>query len=140
MRVSFIAGVLLTAAVVLAGTPPKAKTEAKAEKGPPAPPVAPKAGIKTPGVQIPIQSLTSEAEIAVETPGWPTIADSVFVPNSSKDQVTRIDPKTNKLLDAIGDLKTPCAGAVAAFGSLWIPNCGAQTLTRFDPKSDRTEL
>ena len=91
--------------------------------------------MKTPGIQIPFESLKPEAEVAVETPGWITIADSVFV--ESKSSVARIDPKTNKLLDPIANLKKPCSGTVVAFGSVWIPDCEGQTLTRFDPKSNK---
>ena len=99
---------------------------------------APKTGIKTPGIQIPFDNLKFETEIPVETPGWITTGDTVFVSNRSKDSLIRIDAKANKVLDAVSsDLKQPCSGSVVAFGSLWIPNCGTQTLTRFDPKANK---
>jgi streptogramin lyase len=99
--------------------------------------LAPKAGIKTPGIQIPIDTLKAEAEIPVETPGWITIGEAVFVPNSSKDAVVRIDAKTNKPLDPIAGLTKPCSGTIAAFGSLWIPSCGGHSLTRWDTKANK---
>ncbi len=120
-------------AAVLAAAPAPGKTG----KVSPSPPSTPKAGIKIPGVQIPVQSLKSEAEIAVATPGWITIGESVFLGDKSKDQVLRVDLKTNKPLDRIAGMKQPCSGTVFAFESLWIPNCGAQTLTRFDPKTKK---
>jgi len=98
----------------------------------------PKSGIKTPGIQIPFERLKSEAQIAVDTPGWITTGESAFISNRSKDALVRIDPKSNKLLDPILDLKQPCSGSVMAFGTLWIPNCGAGTLVRFDPKANKT--
>src|SRR3954454_13880455 len=45
---------------------------AEIEKGKAKRPAAPTAGIKTPGVQIPIESLQPEGRVAVETPGWIT--------------------------------------------------------------------
>jgi streptogramin lyase len=100
-------------------------------------PAGPKNGIKTPGIQIPIESLKSEAQIPVETPGWITVGESVFVPNKSKDAVVRIDAKANKPGEAIPNVKKPCSGMVVAFGSLWIPSCETQTLTRFDTKANK---
>src|SRR5215469_1391905 len=100
-------------------------------------PVPPKTGIKTPGVQIPIDSLKPEAGVPVESPGWITYGDAVFVPSKTKNLVLRIDPKTNKPQDPISGLNKPCSGAVAAFGTLWIPNCESQSLIRFDTKANK---
>jgi virginiamycin B lyase len=115
---------------------PPAKSEGKGKAAPPTP-APPRAGIKTPGVQIPFDSLQAEAEISVASPGWITAGDAIFVPDKSKGVVVRIDPKTNKLLDPIAGLKQPCSGTIVAFGSLWIPDCGAQGLARFDPKNNK---
>src|SRR6516225_6688049 len=109
---------------------------AKPEK--PAAPAAPKAGIKTPGIQIPVQALKPEAEIMVETPGWPTVAEAVFIPNRSKDTVLRAEAKTAKPLEPLAGLNKPCAGTVFAFGNLWVPNCGSQALVRFDTKTNKS--
>ena len=100
-------------------------------------PAAPKAGVKTPGVQIPAASLKSEAEIPVEGPGWIAISDSILVESKPKDSLIRIDPKTNKPLDPVAGLKKPCSGTITAFGSLWIPNCETRTVTRMDPKTSK---
>ncbi|HLH42755.1 MAG TPA: hypothetical protein VKV74_07210 [Bryobacteraceae bacterium] len=109
---------------------------AKSVKGAPAPP-APKAGIKTPGVQIPFQSLKAEAQISVETPGWIALGDPILVPSVSKDSVARIDPTTNKPLDPIAGVGKPCAGAISAFGTWWIPSCGSQSVARFEAKGNK---
>lgn len=103
-------------------------------------PVAgPKPGVKTPGVQIPFQSLKPLAEIPVEgTPGDVLVTDSVWVINSSKNSVARINGKTNKPAEAINDLHKPCSGLANGFGSLLIPNCGDQSLVRVDPKTGKT--
>jgi virginiamycin B lyase len=129
MRAFFAAGFICILVFPSSGAEPKSdKTAART-------PAPPKTGVKTPGIQIPFENLKPEAELAVETPGWITIADSVFV--QSKSTIARIDPKTNKHLDPIPDLKKTCSGTVVAFGSLWIPDCGLQTLTRFDPKAKK---
>jgi len=140
MRVIIAIGLFCIGASLIAAAPPDEakKPEAKkTEKGAPRPPSAPKEGIKTPGIQIPFESLKAEAQIPVETPGWITIGDAVFIPNKSKDLLVRADAKTNKTLDPIADLTKPCSGTLVAFGTLWIPNCGAQTVTRFDTKTNK---
>ncbi len=123
--------------VLFAGLAAGAKQGSTEAKSTPPPPVAPKTGIKTPGIQIPIQSLKPEAELASETPGWITAAESDFVPNRSKDTLLRAETKTGKLQDPIGGLSKPCAGSVFAFGGLWIPNCGSQALIHFDTKTNK---
>jgi virginiamycin B lyase len=117
-------------AALLAADKKGKETTAKA-----AVPVAPKTGIKTPGVQIPAASLKSEAEIPVEVPRWMAITDSVMMESKAKDSLIRIDPKTNKPLDPVAGLKKPCSGAIVAFASFWIPDCAAHTVTRMDPKT-----
>ena len=121
-----------------------------------------RAGVKTPGIQIPFESLKSEADIAVDTPGAAVMSGSILIPSKSKDQILRIDAKTNKPpepkpkpeekmdkpADAkpapppepvptgpVADIKQPCSGLVNAFGSFWIPSCGSQSLIRVDPKT-----
>ena len=84
---------------------PPAKSEGKGKAAPPTP-APPNAGIKTPGVQIPFDSLKAEAEISVASPGWITAGDAIFVPDKSKGIVVRIDPKTNKPLDPVAGLNS----------------------------------
>jgi virginiamycin B lyase len=116
---------------------PPAAAKAKDEKTVPPAPTAPKAGIKTPGIQIPADSLKPEAEIPVEMPRWIAVGDPVLVLDPSKDALVRIDAKSNKPLDPITGLTKPCSGTIVAFGSLWIPNCGSQTLLRWDTKTSK---
>ncbi len=71
------------------------KKSPKNSKAPIAPAV-PKAGVKTPGVQIPFESLKAEADIAIDTPGAAMMSGSILIPSKSKDQILRIDPRTNK--------------------------------------------
>ena len=147
MRVLIATGLFCIGASVMAAGPPDGndtkKPEAKKidakknEKGSPRPALAPKEGIKTPGVQIPFENAKTEAQIPVETPGWITIADAVFIPNKSKGVLVRVDAKSNKTLDPVADMHEPCSGTLVAFGSLWIPNCGNQTVERFDTKTNK---
>ncbi|MBV8847332.1 MAG: hypothetical protein JO307_31365 [Bryobacterales bacterium] len=135
MRTLIAATVCLITGGLIAAPPDPAKADAKSKAAPA--PIAPKAGIKTPGIQIPFENLKFEADIPVESPGFVNAADSIFVASKSKGTVARIDPKTNKTLDPITDLKQPCSGTLVAFGSLWIPECGPQKLTRFDTKINK---
>ncbi len=98
----FIATGLLSAATDsgLAGAKKKARV------------IAPKAGIKTPGIQIPFERLKAEAEIPIETPGWITTGETLFVTSQSKDMVVRIEARTSKVVEPILDLKKPCSGSV----------------------------
>ena len=97
-------------------------------------PQAPKAGIKTPGVQIPFGNLKAEAEFETPAkPDWVVFSTSAYVP--AADSIEKIDPKTNKKADPITGIAKPCGGMVSAFGSLWAPSCGNSSLVRIDPKT-----
>jgi len=97
-----------------------------------------KTGVKTPGVQIPMASLKPDAAFDVPgAPDWMAVGDSIWVSNEPKNNVTRIDPKTNKVVDAIAVGKAPCSGLVIGFDSLWVPNCGDQTVSRVDLKTGK---
>ena len=145
MRVMIAIGLFCIGAQFVTAGPPEGsetkkpeakKAEAKKnEKG--SPHLAPKEGIKTPGIQIPFEDSKPEAQITVETPGFITIGDAVFIPNKSKGILVRVDAKSNKTLDSIEDLHEPCSGTLTAFGSVWIPNCGNQTVVRFDTKANK---
>jgi streptogramin lyase len=96
-------------------------------------PVAPKAGIKTPGVQIPIASLKPEVELDA-APEWIGVTDLLLVPNAATGTMDRLDPKTNKITEPVAGVTKPCGGVVSAFGSAWVPTCADQSLLRIDPK------
>ena len=95
------------------------------------------AGVKTPGVQIPMANLKPEAEIVLEA-----AAESVFVNGESayvatKAQLLPLNLKTNKLDAAITALKTPCSNMVNAFRSTWTPNCAESKLDRWDARGSK---
>ena len=125
---------LVFCATLTAGGP--SKTNKAKAAATPAAPIAPKNGIKTPGVQIPFASLKSEAELPAEGAAWMTITGAaILVPSKPQDTLVRIDPKGNKAMDPVTGLNQPCAGAIVAFGSIWTPNCGSKSLVRVDAKT-----
>lgn len=98
----------------------------------------PRPGVKTPGVKIPIERLKPDAVFEVGgNPDWLAIDESVWVSNKPKDNVSRFDPKTNKVGATIdlGSGKRPCSGLAAGFGSLWVPNCGDRSISQIDLKT-----
>jgi virginiamycin B lyase len=124
--------ILLTVAALVAAP---VDPQRKAKEPKPAPP--PKFGVKTPGVQIPMALLKSEAEIAL--PGESLLfGEQVMVASRAQNTLTRVDAKTNKTAgEPVTGFDQPCGGLVAAFGSVWVPNCGKQTLSRIDPKTGK---
>jgi virginiamycin B lyase len=95
----------------------------------------PPTGIQTPGVQIAFSSLKPELELlAPSKPNWLYFSDSLFIPNSLKNSVEKIDPKSNKPGDG-PVVRKPCAGMVSAFTSLWVTSCEDGSLLRFDAKT-----
>ncbi len=100
--------------------------------------VAPKLGIKTPGVQIPFESLKSLAEIPLsDKPGAIFINDALWIVEPGKDSLVKIDAKTNKPGDPLVGFHKPCSGVANGFSSLLIPNCGDGSLVRYDLKSKK---
>ena len=95
--------------------------------------VVSRAGVKTPGVQIPFANLAAEAEAGVKAAEWLYFSGSLYAPNG--DAIAKVDAKSNKTGDPIAGLNKPCGGMVSAFSSLWSPQCGNGTLARIDPKT-----
>ena len=105
------------------GQPPQAPPTQPPQGQPAERPKRP--GVSTPGVRIPITKLKPEAVFELPgVPDWLAIDEQVWVSNSPKDTVHRLDPKTNKVVANITVGKHPCSGLAAGFGSLWVPNCG----------------
>ena len=110
------------------------------------PPQKPKRpGVSAPGVKIPITKLKPDAVFELPgVPDWLAIDEHVWVSNSPKDTVHRLDPKANKVVANITVGKHPCSGLAVGFGSLWVPNCGekdgtARSLMRVSLKEGKVE-
>ena len=104
------------------------------------PQTAPKRpGVTTPGVRIPITKLKPEAVYDFAgAPDWMAVDKEVWVSNSPKNMVARLDPKSaGATTFPVG--KHPCSGLAAGLGSLWVPNCGDSTVTRLDLTDGKTQ-
>ena len=106
-----------------------------------APPPAPRPkpeGVSTPGVKIPAEKLVPIAVFDIPgAPDWMAIDEHVWISNAPKGTVTRINPKTDTIVDTIATGKRPCSGLAAGFGSIWVPNCGDKTVSRIDLKTGK---
>lgn len=102
-------------------------------------PRPPRPGVKEPGVQRQMSTVTPIAVFPIEgSPDWQVLTeDSVWVTNGPKNTVHRLDVKTNTVSAVIEVGKRPCSGLAAGFGSIWVPNCGDKTLSRIDIKTNR---
>ena len=86
----------------------------------PSPPV--KTGVKKPGVQAPMSLLKPDATVDIPgSPDWIAVGESVWVSNFPKNNVTKIDPKTNKV-DKTIEVGVPGPGGDIAVGegSVWV--------------------
>ncbi|MFN7936474.1 MAG: glutaminyl-peptide cyclotransferase [Bryobacteraceae bacterium] len=98
----------------------------------------PKAGVTTPGVQIPMSKLKPEAEIAV--PGATAILgipEAVWV--GTLAGIVPIDTKLNKAGDRIAAVKAPCAGLATGFDGTWIADCGNKSIARLQAKTNESK-
>ena len=83
---------LLPSLLVLLAFSPQAQT----------PPRDKPQGVKMPGVQIPIGQLKPEAVYDVPgTPDWLAIDDHMWVSNSPKGTVSRLDPKSSTVVATV---------------------------------------
>ena len=101
-------------------------------------------GVSTPGVKIPITRLKPDAVFSLPgVPDWLAVDDHVWVANSPKNTVHRLDPKTNTVAATIEVGIHPCSGLAIGFGSLWVPTCGDKTggksLVRVSLKEGKVE-
>jgi hypothetical protein len=94
----------------------------------------PKAGVKTPGVQIPITSLKPEAEIPLSAPAGAILftADQALIPIPSGDQIVRVEGRSNKVLEPFAGIAKPCGGLASAFRNLWVVDCVSKALARVE--------
>jgi virginiamycin B lyase len=95
-------------------------------------------GIAQASLRIPMTSLKPDHVFPIPgVPDWQAIDEHVWVSNSPRGTVTRIDPNANVIVDTITVGKNPCSGLAAGFGSLWVPNCGDPSVSRVDLKTGK---
>ena len=96
---------------------------------------------KKPGVperQKPLSALVPDAIVSIPgSPDWIGIDDAVWISNYPKNNVSRIDPKTNQVAAVVEIGSKPCSGLASGFGSVWAPVCGDKKLVRIDAKTNR---
>ena len=99
----------------------------------------PRPGVSTPGVKREMSTITPAAVFPVPgSPDWQVMTeDAVWVSNSPKNTIHRLDPKTNQVVAAVEVGKRPCSGLAAGFGSVWVPVCGDKSLVRVDAKTNQ---
>lgn len=98
----------------------------------------PKAGVKTPGVQIPASSLKAENEFVVDgSVAGIVFGDKVYITIRDSGALLPVVPKTGKAEETLTGLKEPCGGATQAFGGVWTASCSDGKLTRYDPKAKK---
>ena len=98
-------------------------------------------GVKEASIRIPMTRLQPDHVFDIPgVPDWLAIDEHVWVSNSPKHTVTRIDPKANTIVETIAVGKNPCSGLAVGFGSLWVPNCGDPSLSRIDLKTGKVTV
>jgi virginiamycin B lyase len=100
----------------------------------------PKAGVKTPGVQIPVTNLKPEAEISLPSPVGALLftTDHALISVPGSDQIARVEARSNKVLEPLADITNPCGGLANAFRNLWVVNCGAQSVARLETATGKS--
>jgi virginiamycin B lyase len=89
-------------------------------------------------VQHPMSDLRAIAKFSIPgSPDWLAISDNVWISNKPANNITRIDPKTNRIIATIEVGKGPCAGLTIGFGSVWTPLCADGVVWRIDPQSQK---
>lgn len=89
-------------------------------------------------VQRPMSELHAIAKFSIPgSPDWVAIGDSVWISNNPKNNISELDPATNKIGAVIAVAKTPCSGLALAFGSIWVPICSDGSVQRVDAKSGK---
>jgi glutamine cyclotransferase len=103
-------------------------------------PWPPKMGVKTPGVQIPITNLKPEAEISLTSAAGSFLftSDQVLISIPASDQITRVEGRSNKVLEPFSGIANPCGGLVNAFRNLWIVSCGTKGVSRLETATGKS--
>jgi virginiamycin B lyase len=88
-------------------------------------------------VQRPTSDLVVLAKISIPgAPDWMCIDKSaVWISNSAKDTVVRVDFATNAITNTIPVGSKPCCGLGTGFGSVWVPSCGENQIYRVDQQT-----
>src|SRR5208283_3218079 len=85
-------------------------------------------------VQRPISELSITSKVLIPgTPDWIGIDESaVWISNSAKNTLVRVDAATNQVSNVVAVGSKPCSGLGGGFGSVWVPCCGERQIYRVD--------
>ena len=100
--------------------------------------------IERPGVEVPgggsrrLENVTKTAVFEVPGgPDWSVVTENaVWVSVSRPGRVVQLDATSNKV-GVTAEVKQPCSGLAAGFGSIWVPSCGDGAVVRLDPKTGK---
>ncbi|HYO82872.1 MAG TPA: DUF5074 domain-containing protein [Bryobacteraceae bacterium] len=99
----------------------------------------PRAGVRTPGIQIPFTSLQAEAQIPLNGPvAGLALGKEVFAAVEANSALAKLDLKTNKFDELKLEGLKPCAPPVSAFDGIWIADCSSGKLLKLDAKVPKT--
>jgi virginiamycin B lyase len=89
-------------------------------------------------VQHPMTDLHALVKFSIPgSPDWVAVGTGIWISNNPKNNISRLDPKTNQVSDVITVGKTPCSGLAMGFDSVWVPICSDGTVQRVDEKSHK---
>lgn len=90
------------------------------------------------GERHPLTELRIVARVPLaKSPDWIALGfGSVWVVNYSPDRVSRIDPKTTRVLADIPLGPNACLGIVIALARVWVATCGDGVINEIDPGSN----
>lgn len=87
-----------------------------------------------------LEDFQADVDASIEVAGFPDFmtfaAGHVWVGNSVKEGVDRINPKTNKVLDRIRG-PSSCTVFSSGFGSVWVPSCSDNSVYRLNEKTGK---
>jgi virginiamycin B lyase len=100
----------------------------------------PRTGVKTAGVQVPMTKLKPEAEVLLPAPVGSLIftTDQVLISIPSRDQIVRVEARSNKVLEPLSGIAKPCGGLTSAFRNLWVVSCGSNSTARLETATGKS--
>ena len=91
-------------------------------------------------VERPMSALKPSAVFSMPggAPDWMVLTgDAVWVSDSPKNSVYRLDPASNRISATITPGQKPCSGITAGAGFIWVPLCGDRALAAIDERSNQ---
>jgi len=89
--------------------------------------------------RIPLGDVPISARIPLAgSPDWMAVGfGSLWVVNYAPDRISRIEPRTGKVLAEVPLRGKACLGIGVTADRVWVPTCGAVAINEIDPKTNR---